>query len=260
MRRCRRRRFSAVIAVLLLAALAPLLGGAAERLPTPPALAAAGWQLAAWRGMPPARFEPLRPIRVHDGAGGGEEALPGVALHAEPGQGGFVWRQRSSGGGAPGCLTWRWRVDEGPPPTDLARRGGDDRALSISVGFDGWAPDAGAWVRAQHAMAQVAAGDELPLPRSVLSYVWGGTGREPQPFFANPYLGGLGRVRVLRPADAPRGVWVEERVDLTADWRAAFGRSSPPPQLVKITIGADGDDTRSRVRAAVADLRLVRCG
>jgi hypothetical protein len=92
----------------------------------------------------------------------------------------------------------------------------------------------------------------------VLSYVWGGTGREPRPFFADPYLGGLGRARVLRPADAPRGVWVEERVDLAADWRAAFGGQQPPP-LAKIAIGADGDDTRSRVRAGVAGLRFVRC-
>jgi hypothetical protein len=89
-RRC--RRVSAAIRALLLAALVPLLGGSAERLPTPPALAAAGWQLGAWRAMPPARFEPLLPVRVHAGA---EDALPGVALHAEPGQGGFVWRPLS---------------------------------------------------------------------------------------------------------------------------------------------------------------------
>ncbi len=247
----RRRCLSTAIPALLLAVLAPLLGGAAERLPTPPALTAAGWHMGAWRGMPPARFEPL-PTPVHPG---GEGPLPGIALHAEPGQGGFVWRSLS---GTPGCLAWRWRVDEGPPPTDLARRGGDDRAISISIGFDGWAPDAGAWIRTQHAMAQAAAGDGQPLPRSMLTYVWGGTGREPRPFFANPYLGGIGQVRVLRPADAPRGVWMEERVDLAADWRAAFGGQSPPP-LMRIAIGTDADHTSSRIRAAVADLRFVRC-
>jgi hypothetical protein len=152
-------------------------------------------------------------------------------------------------------------VEEGPPPTDLTRRAGEDRAISISIGFDGWAPDAGAWVRTQHAMAQAAVGDGAPpLPRSVLTYVWGGTGREPQPFFASPYMGGIGRVRVLRPADTPRGIWVEEQVDLGTDWRAAFGGRSPPPGLVKVAIGTDADDTLSRVRAAVADLRFVRCG
>ena len=29
-----------------------------------------------------------------------------------------------------------------------------------------------------------------------------------------------------RPADAPRGRWLPERVDLAADWRAAFGGGS----------------------------------
>ncbi|MBW8268951.1 DUF3047 domain-containing protein [Caldovatus aquaticus] len=236
---------------LCLAALAPLLAAAAERLPTPPDLAAAGWQAGAWRGMPSARFGPL-PLRLQ---AGGATVLPGVWLHAEPGEGGFVWRPLA---GRPACLSWRWRVEEGPPPTDLARRGGDDRAISISVGFDGWPPGAGVWVRTQHAAAQALAGDGVPLPRSVLTYVWGGSGREPGPFFANPWLGGVGRVRVLRPAGAPRGVWVEERVDLAADWRRAFGGQDPPP-LVKITIGTDADDTRSRVRAAVEDLRLGPC-
>jgi hypothetical protein len=249
-----RSRRHAVLSALPLALLAALLGGAAEPLPTPPMLAEAGWRMGAWHGMAPARFDPMPP-RVRSAAGEAWALLPGVLLRAEPGEGGFVWRRLA---GPPGCLAWRWRVDAGPPPTDLTRRGGEDRAISISVGFDGWPPEAGAWARARHAAAQAALGDGQPLPRSMLIYVWGGTGREPAPFFASPWLGGIGQVRVLRPADAPRGVWLEERVDLAAEWRAAFGAEGPPP-LIKISIGTDTDDTRSRVHAAVADLRLGPC-
>jgi hypothetical protein len=219
-----------------IAAAAALLAGAGP--PHPPALLeAAGWRHAEWHGVPPARFRPLP---------GGGMAMEGQA------QGSFVWREVR---GQPACLTWRWRVEQGPPATDLTRKGGDDRALSIAVGFAGWPPRAGLWQRAQHALAQAAAGDH-PLPKSVLLYVWGGTGQEPAPF-VSPYLAGLGVVRVLRPAEAPRGRWLEERVDLAADWRAAFG--GEPPPLQEIAIGTDVDDTRSRVEAAVEAPRFTPC-
>jgi hypothetical protein len=109
--------------------------------------------------------------------------------------------------------------------------------------------------RSRHALASAAAGGR-PLPRSMLVYVWGGTGREPG-IFASPYAHGLAKVRVLRPADAPRGQWVEEKVDLAADWRAAFG--GEPPTVTEIAVTTDVDDSRSRVSAAVAGIGPVPC-
>jgi hypothetical protein len=214
----------------LLVALAPLLGAAAVRLDTPPPLAAAGWSKGAWPGIPPALFELTE--------------TGGLRVSGR-GQGSFVWRTVS---GTAGCLAWRWRVDHGPPPTPLDRRGGDDRAIALAVGFDGWPPGVTVWQRAQHAMAQATAGNHR-LPRSVLMFVWGGTGDEPVPF-QSPYLAGLGYVRVLRPATTPGGQWREERVDLAAVWRATFG-SAPPPPLLEIAISADADDTRARLDARI---------
>ncbi len=199
-------------------------------------LAAAGWTHAEYDGIRPARFR----------------ALPdGVALEGE-GAGSFVWRRVE---GAAGCLSWRWRVDLGPPPTDLTRRGGDDRAVSVTVGFSGFPPRAGFVARSQHAVAQAAAGSHR-LPRSVLIYAWGGTGQEP-PHFYSPWTGALGRVRVLRPASAPTGRWFEERVDLAAHWRDSFGGEAPP--LQEIAIGTDTDDTRARFSAQVERIRFAAC-
>lgn len=205
--------------------------------PLDPALAAAGWTHAPYSGLPPARFR----------AAGNAIVVEGTAA------GSFIWRAVP---GRPACLTWRWRVDHGPPPTDLTRRGGEDRALTVTVGFTDWPTRASLWQRTQHAVAQARAGDH-PLPRSALIYAWGGTGREPESFFS-PWMGGLGKVRVLRPATAPTGRWFEERVDLAADWRDSFG--GPPPALQDIAIGSDADDTNARVLAMVENIRFTPCG
>jgi len=229
-----------VLAALLAA---PLLGGAASPGQTPPELETQGWRKVVWTGIRPAEFAAT--------------ATGGIRIRAQ-GQGSFVARPIT---GPPGCLAWRWRVDGGPPATDLTRRGGDDRAIAISIGFAGFGPGTGFVQRSQHALAQASAG-EVRVPRSALGYIWGGTGREgagaPGGFFASPWTGGLTRLRVMRPADAPLGRWMEERVDLAADWRAAFG-GGEVPALMEVVISTDAEDTGARVDAQVENLRLVPC-
>ena len=224
--------------VLLLVLAAPLLGAPAERLPTPDALSDAGWTKGAWSGIEPAVFEPLPD--------------DGLRITAK-GQGSFVWRAIDGGGD---CLSWRWRVDAGPPPTPLDRRGGDDRAIMITVGFDGWPPEAGFVQRTKHAVAQVVAGEHR-LPRSMLVYVWGGTGREARPF-TSPYMHGFGEVFVLRPAQTETGRWFSEQVELSRDWRAAFRGTQVPPVL-EIAIGTDVDDTGAQLDARIDQIRFGPC-
>lgn len=201
-----------------------------------PSLAAAGWAHGEYEGLRPASFR----------------SLPEGVVVESHGAGSFIWRRIE---GPAACLTWRWRVDAAPPPTDLTRRGGDDRALAIAIGFQGWPTRSSVWQRMQHGVAQARAGSHV-LPRSVLIYAWGGTGQEPEAFYS-PWMSGLGRVRILRPAAAPTGRWFEERVDLAADWRAAFG--GDPPALQEIAIGTDADDTQSRTSAMVERIRFSRC-
>lgn len=232
-----------VAPVLALLAAAPLLGGAASPGRTAPELEASGWRKVQWHGIRPAEFvaTPQGGIRIR---AQGEASLIARPLQA-----------------APTCLAWRWRVDSGPPPTDLTRRGGDDRAVAIAIGFAGFGPQTGMTLRAQHAAAQLAAGQSR-LPRSVLMYVWGGTGAEgqhgPRGFFHSPWSYGISRMRVIRPAGAARGQWVEERVDLGADWRAAFG-GEQVPGVMELMVSTDSDDTGARVEAQVENLRLVPC-
>lgn len=209
-------------------------------VPAPDAVAGeppAAWQEGSWPGIAPARISVAQ-----DGA---------LALSAR-GQGSFLWRYERR---TAECLSWRWRVDQGPPPTRLDRRGGDDRAIAITIGFGGWPPRASAWQRVQHTMAEAHAGGRS-LPRAALVFVWGGTGEEPRGF-ESPYMAGLGRVFVLRPAQAPRGAWQEERVNLAALWRETFGGNPPPVE--KIVVGLDSDDTNARIEARVEDIRFGPC-
>ncbi|MFM7692015.1 MAG: DUF3047 domain-containing protein, partial [Alphaproteobacteria bacterium] len=127
---------------------------------------------------------------------------------------------------------------------------------AITVGFDGWPPDAGFFQKAQFTMAQAMAGDHR-LPRSMIAYVWGGTGQEPRPF-ANPYVAGLGKVYVLRPANAPRQHWFDEKIDVSRDWRAAFKGAAVPPVL-EIMVGTDVDDTNARLDARIDRIRFAPC-
>lgn len=196
----------------------------------------AGWTHQEYSGMAPVRFTAL---------------ADGVRLEGQA-AGSFVWRATQ---GVPQCLTWRWRVDAGPPATPLTRRGGDDRAISLAVGFAGFPPQAGTWQRTQHSIAQARAGSHT-LPRSMLIYVWGGTSDEPQRFYS-PWAAGLGKVFRLRTAVTPTGQWFEERVNLAADWRLAFG--ADPPPLQEIVIGTDVEDTRSRIDAQVERIRFSAC-
>ena len=225
---------------LATAAAAPLLGAAISPGSTPDEVERLGWRKMEWHGIRPVTFS--------------STPAGGVRIQGQ-GQGAFLTRPLT---GAPTCLAWRWRVDAAPPATDLTRRGGDDRALAISVGFNAFGPAVGFATRAQHAAAQGTAGSHR-LPRSVLSYVWGGTARDAGAgFFASPWTGAITKIRVLRPADAPRGQWVEERVNLSADWNAAFG-AGEVPGLLELVISSDAEDSGARVDAQVENLRLVPC-
>jgi hypothetical protein len=149
-------------------------------------------------------------------------------------------------------LTWRWRVDEAAPATDLSVKGADDCSLAVYVGFPYQAGDASLVERMKRSMVEVVAGEDAP--GRVLRYVFCGRHQRGE-VVASPHLGEAGFMRVLRPTESPTGEWFAEQVDLAADYREAFGEEPPNPSLVAIQ--ADTDDTGSSSRARVTDLTFV---
>lgn len=139
---------------------------------------------------------------------------------------------------------WRWQVSEGVAATDLTRKGGDDRNLSVYFVFLPQ-PDA---LRLQGASPRRVLGARSAR---TLVYIWGGAYPRGQ-MLASPYAGDRGRNVVLRPAGT--GSFAEQ-VDLAADHTRAFGTA--PQALFGLGLGADSDDTAARIRAQVSDLTLM---
>jgi hypothetical protein len=154
----------------------------------------------------------------------------------------LLWRAVPPRLGGTTAAAWSWSVAEGVPPTDLARRGGDDRNLAVYF----------AWTDPETARG-IDPGRATRLLREpstrVLVYVWGGAAGRGT-VLPSPYLPGL-RTVVLRPAGT--GTF-SERVDLGADFRRAFG--APPGVLVGIGVSADADDTGGTIRAVLGAVDL----
>ncbi len=149
-------------------------------------------------------------------------------------------------------LTWRWRVDEPAPATDLSVKGEDDCSLAVYVGFPYQAEDASLVESMKRSMVESVAGEDAP--GRVLRYVFCGRHQRGE-VVASPHLGEAGFMRVLRPADRPTGEWFAEQVDLASDYREAFGEEPPNPS--QLAIQADTDDTGSASRALVTDLTFI---
>ncbi len=138
---------------------------------------------------------------------------------------------------------WSWQVDQSVPATDLARKGGDDRNISLYFVFlpqaDAEALE-GANIRRLMGNANVR----------ILQYVWGGSyGRGA--IIASPYAPGQGVTVALRQAGTGAH---NEQVDLARDYATAFGGT--PGALVGLAVSADSDDTDSVIRATVSGLIL----
>lgn len=196
-----------------------------------PKLVALGWQELVFRDKPANSYalEPDGSIRI--------ESRASVSV---------IWLDLPADPRATPILGWRWRIDEAVPPTDLSRKGGDDRSLAVYVAFAYAAERASLLERSVRAILRPLV--ERELPGRMLSYVWGGDGRSGG-WFDNPYLPTGSRIRVLRGLGAPMGTWLEERVDIGSDFREAFGEE--PTKVVQIGVSADSDDTLTAASARI---------
>ena len=213
----------AFIATLLIFASLGAPPAVAEALHFGPGLA--GWTAVGFPGIAPAHFAAI------------DDATLSIATDQAAG---MLWHPLSGTTQHARTARWRWRVDVGVAPTDMTRRRADDRAIAIYFVFSD--------------RPELANGPLEILASSTVTalvYVFGGNVPRGS-VIASPHMGERGKFIALRPADAGKRVWYDERVELAPDYARAFGR--PLPVLIGVAISSDSDDTRARNRASVQAL------
>ena len=231
---------------LLAAAALAALAGASAGQAQPSALLDAegrigsGWRLAGLpqQTLPLTRFTAQRvdgraALRID------ADASYGNLVHDLPGQ------------PAPRTLRWSWRLDQPNAAVDLARKSGDDAAAKVCLAFD-MALDRVPFIERQLLrLARSQTGQALPA--ATLCWVWGHAEAHGA-LLANAYSARV-RYLVLRQRADALGVWFDERRDVAADFRRAFGAESPElPALLALIVGADADNSGQSSSALLSGL------
>lgn len=148
-------------------------------------------------------------------------------------------------------LCWRWFVEAPVAKADMRRRSGDDYAARVYVAFDMPEESLDAGTKLKLRIARGIFGKALP--DAAVTYVW--DNRNPVGTARKSAYTDRSQLVVAETGAARAGVWVAERVDVAADFARAFG--GKPGKPVQLAIAADGDNTKSKGRAAFADIHFV---
>jgi len=189
--------------------------------------------------VPPTRYR----LREWDGIGAIEaHAVGSMALLARPVEVDLALTP---------TLCWRWRVDAPLASADMTQKSGDDYAARVYLSFEVPPDTLGLGTRMALGLARTLRG--ASVPDAAINYIW--DNRHPVGTWqANVYTD-RARMLVLRSGAADAGRWVEERRDVAADFRAAFGHA--PLRLTGLALASDTDNTGEEARAGFADFRFV---
>lgn len=148
-------------------------------------------------------------------------------------------------------LCWRWRVEAPLHAADLTRKSGDDYAARVYVAFRLPPGELSLALRTKLALARRLFGADTP--DAALNYVW--DNRHPIGFTAPNAYTAQARMIVAQSGASRAGVWVEERHDVLADARRAFGTERLTPTV--LALATDTDNTGESAVAGFADLHFV---
>ena len=200
------------------------------------ALTAAGWDEITFDDQPSNQFFPLDPARP--------DLEGGVRLVSNQTVSIAFFKTTADLDQTP-VLSWQWQVETPIINTDLKKKGGDDRSMAVYVAFPYQPEVASFGEKLKRKAIEALRGKDTP--GRVLTYVWGG-GAPKRRFIENPYTGEYGQMIYQRTPRDESGVWLDEKINLKADFIKAFGYDPASP--LYIGIGADSDDTGATVRAA----------
>jgi len=150
-------------------------------------------------------------------------------------------------------LSWRWRLDEANPISDLRKKEGDDSPVKVCALFD-LATTAVPFVERQVLrLARMGSGETLPA--ASVCYVWD-SHLAPGTALDNVYSRRI-RMIVLRGPETPLHTWVTEQRDVWVDFKRLFSdEADTPPPLVGVAIAGDADNTQRHSLAHISTIKL----
>jgi hypothetical protein len=150
-------------------------------------------------------------------------------------------------------LSWRWKIDRVVEKADMREKDGEDFAARVYVSFDYPLDELPFLARAKLKVARAIYGH---VPAAAICYVWDNR-HAPGTSLWSPHFDYV-RVVVVESGNARAGEWVEERRDVDADFRAAFGErwQRPTPAIAAVVAGNDSDQVHESVTAWFGDFRL----
>lgn len=149
-------------------------------------------------------------------------------------------------------IRWRWKIEKPLAKGDARTKAGDDYPIRVYVIFEYDPQQASLGERIQYGAAKAIYG-QYP-PHSSLNYIWANR-EHAAASIPNAYTD-RARMFPLQQGGAKAGRWIEERRNILADYRRAFG--TDPPATAAVAIMADTDNTGERVSAWVDDLVVGR--
>ena len=148
-------------------------------------------------------------------------------------------------------LCWRWRIGGVVPSADMATKKGDDYAARVYIAFSLPAPALSFATRTKLGIARAIYGDQVP--DAAVNSVW--DNRHPVGTRAVNAYTDRAQMVVQRSGNAQAGQWVNERANVLADVRQAFG--TDPIQATLLAVASDTDNTGETAEAGFADLHFV---
>lgn len=148
-------------------------------------------------------------------------------------------------------LCWQWRIEAPLVGADMARKSGDDYAARVYVSFSIPPAQLSFITRAAIGLARSIYGEHVP--DAAINYVWDNRYPSGTRQF-NTYTDRVHMV-VMRSGGQQAGRWVRERANVLADFRQAFGSSTP--SLVALAVAADTDNTGESAHSGFANFRFV---
>jgi hypothetical protein len=148
--------------------------------------------------------------------------------------------------------SWRWKVKNLYAKGDVRSKAGDDYPIRVYIMFEYDPEHAGVMDRITYGIARKLYG-EYP-PHSSLSYVWASKD-DAERFVVSPYTDKAMMV-LLESGPAKAGTWVDEEVDILADYEKAF--KARPPARARIAVMNDSDNTGERSVSWMEYIEVLR--